>query len=108
LRRNPTEAERIFWDAMMRDRRFVGKGFKRQVPVGPHVTDVVSFPLKTVVELVPIGESEAGAKTRAERRAWLTERGYRVADVAMTDVEANVGKVLDTLADLCAFSPSRS
>ncbi len=46
LRRNPTEAERMFWDALTRDRRFAGHGFKRQVPVGPHITDVVSFPLR--------------------------------------------------------------
>jgi tRNA/rRNA methyltransferase len=106
LRRNPTEAERVFWDAMMRDRRFVGKGFKRQVPVGPHVTDVVSFPLKTVIELVPPDQTEAELRARAERRTWLTERGYRVADVAMADVEADVAAVLDGIAALCEFSPS--
>jgi len=37
-RRNPTEGERTFRDALMRDKRFVGQGFKRPVPVGPHVT----------------------------------------------------------------------
>ena len=34
LRRNPTEAERMLWDALVNDRRFAGEGFKRQVPVG--------------------------------------------------------------------------
>jgi tRNA/rRNA methyltransferase len=106
LRRNPTDAERTFWDAMMRDRRFVGKGFKRQVPVGPHVADIVSFPLKIVIELVPSDETEVGAVARAERRAWLTQRGYRVADVTMTQVEADVQKVLDGLAESSSFSPS--
>ena len=106
LRRNPTDAERTFWDAMMRDRRFVGKGFKRQVPVGPHVADIVSFPLKTVIELVPSDETQAGADARAARRAWLTQRGYRVADVIMADVEADVQKVLDGLAESCSVSPS--
>ena len=95
LRRNPTEAERTFWDALTRDRRFAGHGFKRQVPVGPHIADVVSFPLRVAIELVPADEAAAAAEARAERRAWLAERGYRVVDVAMADVEADVGKVLD-------------
>jgi tRNA/rRNA methyltransferase len=98
LRRNPTEAERIFWDAFTRDRRFVGQGFKRQVPVGPHITDVVSFPLRVAIELVPADEVAETAKARAVRRTYLTERGYCVLDVAMADVEADVAKVLETLA----------
>jgi tRNA/rRNA methyltransferase len=107
LRRNPTDAERMFWDALMRDRRFVGQGFKRQVPVGPHITDVVSFPLKMVFELVPRHESADAVKARGERRAWLTERGYRVVDVAMADVEADVTKVLADIAVAVAnLSPS--
>ena len=108
LRRNPTEGERNFWDAFIRDRRFVGQGFKRQVPVGPHITDIVSFPLRVVIELVPADEVAAAVAMRAERRAWLTGRGYRVFDVAMTDVEADIGKVLDGLAAACAVSPSAS
>ena len=69
LRRNPTEGERNFWDAFVRDRRFVGQGFKRQVPVGPHITDIVSFPLRVVIELVPADEVAAAVAMRAERRA---------------------------------------
>jgi tRNA/rRNA methyltransferase len=108
LRRNPTEGERIFWDAFMRDRRFVGRGFKRQVPVGPHITDFVSFPLRVVLDLVAADEPDAVIKARAERRTWLLERGYRVIEVAMSDVEANVAGVLDSLAGTLAISPSAS
>ena len=57
LRRNPTEGERNFWDAFIRDRRFVGQGFKRQVPVGPHITDIVSFPLTRSRRQSPCGRS---------------------------------------------------
>ena len=82
LRRNPTDAERMLWDALIKDRRFAGQGFKRQVPVGPHITDFVSFPLRTVIDLVPAQENEsAAAKARADKHAWLTERGYRVMPV---------------------------
>jgi tRNA/rRNA methyltransferase len=107
LRRNPTDAERTFWDALTRDRRFSGMGFKRQVPVGPHITDVVSFALKVVIELVPPDENESTLKARGERRDWLTGRGYRVLDVAMADVEQDVAKVLNGFAVTVAdISPS--
>jgi tRNA/rRNA methyltransferase len=98
LRRNPTDAERALWHALTNDRRFAGKGIKRQVPVGPHITDFVSFPLRLVIELVPAQESKIAAKARGERRAWLIERGYRVLDVAAEAVEAGLTRVLDDLA----------
>ena len=87
LRRNPTEAERVLWQALVNDRRFAGQGFKRQVPIGPHITDFVSFPLKCVLDLVPAHETGEAAHTRAERRAYLAERGYRVCEVRAEDVE---------------------
>jgi len=98
LRRNPTEAGRILWQALVNDRRFAGRGFKRQVPIGPHITDFVSFPLKCVIDLVPVRESDEAARTRAERRTYLTERGYRVCEVRAEEVERDVGKVLDQVA----------
>jgi tRNA/rRNA methyltransferase len=99
LRRNPTDAERALWDALVKDRRFAGQGFKRQVPVGPHITDLVSFPLRTVIDLVPADESDAAVKARVEKVLWLGERGYRVLPVHIREIEADAGKVLDALAE---------
>jgi tRNA/rRNA methyltransferase len=98
LRRNPTDAERMLWSALLKDRRFAGQGFKRQVPVGPHITDLVSFPLRAVIDLVPADETEAAAQARAEKQAWLTAREYRVLPLRLADIEADVGKVLNELA----------
>jgi tRNA/rRNA methyltransferase len=98
LRRNPTDAERVLWDGLTKDRRFAGLGFKRQVPVGTHITDFVSFALRVVIDLVPAHESEAAAKARADKRAWLIERGYRVLAVEAGAVEADLSQVLDRLA----------
>jgi tRNA/rRNA methyltransferase len=106
LRRNPTEAERRFWDALTRDRRFAGKGFKRQVPVGAHITDFVSFPLRAVIDLVPDSESEQALKARADKHAWLTERGYVIVKLRVVDVEADVGTALDHLAERLSLSAS--
>jgi tRNA/rRNA methyltransferase len=97
LRRNPTEAERKLWHALTNDRRFASHGFKRQTPVGRHVTDVVSFPLRLVIDLVPGDESEAASQARRERRAWLEQRGYRVVVVQAAEVEADVSAVLERI-----------
>jgi tRNA/rRNA methyltransferase len=102
LRRNPTEAERRMWQALTNDRRFAGRGFKRQTPVGQHVVDFVSFPLRVVIDLVPKQESEIAAVNRAERRAWLLGRGYRVLDVNELAVEADLPQALDRLAEKLA------
>jgi tRNA/rRNA methyltransferase len=94
LRRNPTEAERALWNALVNDRRFATCGFKRQVPVGPHIPDFVSFPLRTVIELAPADEAPDAAAARAERRSWLAERGYRVIEVRAAEVEAEPEAIL--------------
>jgi tRNA/rRNA methyltransferase len=106
LRRNPTDSERRLWDGITKDRRLAGVGFKRQIPVGLHITDFVSFPLRVVIDLVPVRESEAAAKTRRERRQWLAERGYRVLAVDVAAIESNLSDVLDRLADAVAGAAS--
>ncbi len=98
LRRNPTDSERALWQALVNDRRFAGLGFKRQVPVGPHIADFVSFPLKCVIELVPPAENKAAAATRSEKHAWLAAHDYRVIEVKAADVKKDVAAILDRLA----------
>ncbi|WP_342711999.1 TrmJ/YjtD family RNA methyltransferase [Bradyrhizobium sp. B124] len=89
LRRNPTDAERILWQALTRDRRFAGQ-FKRQTPVGRHIPDFVSFVHRLAIELVNAGESDAIAADRANRRAWLEARDYRVVDMQVANVERDL------------------
>jgi tRNA/rRNA methyltransferase len=108
LRRNPTDAERALWEALTRDRRFAGRGFKRQVPIGPHIVDIVSFPLRAVVEFVPAQESAEAEKARAERRAWLAARDYHVHPVTTASVDGDVAAVLDGLAQALGLdAPAR-
>jgi tRNA/rRNA methyltransferase len=98
LRRNPTEAERTLWMQLTNDRRFAGRGFKRQTPVGQHICDFVSFALRLVIDLVPHEESAAAAAARAQKRAWLVEREYRVIEIGAKEVDADPATVLDRLA----------
>jgi tRNA/rRNA methyltransferase len=96
LRRNPTDAERLLWQALTRDRRFAGQ-FKRQTPVGRHIPDFVSFMHRIAIELVNAGESDAVAADRAARQAWLEERGYRVIEMNVGDVEHDLDAELARL-----------
>jgi tRNA/rRNA methyltransferase len=96
LRRNPTDAERLLWQALTRDRRFAGQ-FKRQTPVGRHIPDFVSFPHRLAIELVNPGESETIVSDRAARRAWLEARDYRVIEIRAADVERDLETELTRL-----------
>ncbi len=98
LRRNPTEAERALWHALTNNRRFAGRGFKRQTPIGQHICDFVSFPLRLVIEIVPPDESTAAAKTRAEKNAWLKDHNYTVLGIFAGDVEFDMASTLDRIA----------
>src|SRR5882757_5054186 len=96
LRRNPTDAERILWQALTKDRRFAGQ-FKRQTPVGRHIPDFVSFVHRIAIELENPDESEAIVVDRAARKAWLQERDYRVVEMRVADVEADLAAELERL-----------
>jgi tRNA/rRNA methyltransferase len=98
LRRNPTEAERTLWQALTNDRRFAGRGFKRQTPIGQHICDFVSFPLRFVIDLVPLSESAAAAKNRVEKNAWLNDHDYSVLGIFAGDVESDMATTLDRIA----------
>jgi tRNA/rRNA methyltransferase len=89
LRRNPTDAERILWQALCRDRRFAGQ-FKRQTPVGRHIPDFVSFVHRLAIELENPGETAAIVADRATRQAWLEAREYRVVHMRVADVERDL------------------
>jgi len=96
LRRNPTDAERILWQALTKDRRFAGQ-FKRQTPVGRKIPDFVSFVHRLAIELVNPDESEAIVADRAARKTWLEQRRYRVLMLKTADVESDLGAQLDLL-----------
>lgn len=97
LRRNPTDAERILWQALITDRRFASQ-FKRQTPVGRHIPDFVSFAKRIAIELVNANETDVIQRDRAARREWLEARGYRVHFVNAADVETGLDAQLDRLA----------
>ena len=93
LRRNPTDAERILWQSLSRDRRFAGQ-FKRQTPVGRHIPDFVSFVHRIAIELINPGESQVILSERAARKTWLEARDYKVISMSVADVERDLATEL--------------
>ena len=96
LRRNPTDTERILWQALSSDRRFAGQ-FKRQTPVGRQIPDFVSFVHRIAIELINPAESDLIASDRAARRAWLEQRGYLVIEMTAAGIEGDVAAELGRL-----------
>jgi tRNA/rRNA methyltransferase len=96
LRRNTSDAERVLWKALTKDRRFAGQ-FKRQTPVGRQIPDFVSFVHRIAIELIAANETDDVAKDRSERRGWLAQRDYRVVDVREADVDSDLDGVLAVL-----------
>lgn len=102
LRRNPTDAERALWAAMTGDRRFAALGFKRQTPIGPHVADFVSFPLRLVIDVRPDSEEAKAAEARRQKLAWMAERDYRIVEVRAHDIGKDVGAVCERILGMAA------
>jgi len=98
LRRNPTEAERALWQALTTDRRFAGRGFKRQTPIGQQICDFVSFPLRLVIDLVPADEGAGAVKARADKRAFLSAKSYALLEIRASEIEADMAGSLERIA----------
>lgn len=95
LRLRLTDAERKLWYAL-RDRRFAGFKFRRQVPVGPFIADFVCFEERLVVEVD--GGQHADSTQDQRRDRWLAENGFRVLRFWNNEVLRNVEGVMTVLA----------
>jgi very-short-patch-repair endonuclease len=104
LRRNNTDAELSFW-LQVRDRRFQGLKFRRQVPLGNYVVDFLCNERKLIVELDG-GQHSEQETDDAARTAWLEAQGYRVVRFWNNDVMGDLDGVLTALHLALEESPS--
>ena len=98
MRRDPTRAEDMLWEAL-RDRRLAGAKFRRQVPLAHFILDFVYFERRLIVEV----EGWQHAENRADgvRDAFFRSRGFRVLRFWNEEVEENINAVcLRILAEL--------
>ena len=93
MRRSPTEAERLIWNAV-RSRRLGGFKFRRQVWIGSYIADFFCAEAKLVVELDGSQHSDADAYD-TRRDASLVEAGYRTLRFWNTDVIENIDGVIE-------------
>jgi very-short-patch-repair endonuclease len=94
LRKNPTEAEKLFWNRV-RARQLDGFRFRRQAPIGNYVVDFVCPEGKLIVELDG-GQHDAEADKDSERSAGLESKGYRVVRFWNNQMFENIEGVLET------------
>jgi very-short-patch-repair endonuclease len=103
MRRTATDAERKLW-FLLRDRRLDGIKFRRQVPFGRYILDLVCFERKLVIEVD--GGQHVDSQADKVRDAHLRASGFRVVRYWNADVLRNPEGVLtDLLAQLVRSEP---
>jgi very-short-patch-repair endonuclease len=97
LRREMSDEERILW-MLLRDRRFAGFKFRRQVPLGDYVADFVCFERKLIVELDGSQHAEPEQAAFDARRTLVLEAaGFRVLRIWTSDLFKEREGVLETI-----------
>ncbi|MGH6811574.1 MAG: endonuclease domain-containing protein [Methylocella sp.] len=94
MRKAPTEAEAALW-RILRNRRFSGFKFRRQVPLGDYIVDFVCFEARLVVEADGSQHAESIRDTR--RDAWLEAHGFRIRRFWNADILHRREEVAETL-----------
>ena len=103
LRRDATDAERLFW-SHVRDRKVEGAKFRRQWPIGKFVADFCCVEEMLVVEID--GGQHVESKQDDERTKILKGKGYRVIRFWNNEVLENIEGVIETLKAELAADPS--
>ncbi len=106
LRRDETDVELKLWLAL-RNRRFAGFKFRRQVPRGPYIVDFFCAEAKLIIELDG-GQHADRQEEDKIRSAYLESLGYRVVRFWNNEVTANFDGVLAIIADALQISKTPS
>ncbi len=97
LRRFPTEAEAVLWEAL-RAHRLDGLKFRRQHPIGPFIADFYCHPCRLVIEI----DGDLHDKERdAARTSYLQDQGYRVIRFWNREVLEDLPSVLQRIKAAC-------
>ena len=97
LRAKSTETEILLWKRL-RSIETEGTHFRRQVPIGPYVTDFACMAARLVIELDGSQHNTEAHRERDRRRSqWLESEGYRVVRFWNNDLTSNMDGVLETV-----------
>ena len=98
LRRNQTDAEKLFW-MRIRNRQFYGMKFFRQYSTGPYILDFYCTKLKLAIELDGGQHThEDNLEYDAERSAYLKSQGIDVIRFWNHEVLQDTDNVLAMIA----------
>ena len=95
LRKNQTDVEKILWQKL-RNRGLHGYKFRRQVPVGPYVTDFLCESKQLIVE-VDGGQHAENREYDQYRDDFLRTNGYEVMRFWNNEVMGNMDGVLEAI-----------
>ena len=95
-RNNPTPAETLLWQKVLRGKQFGQHKFLRQKPIGPYIVDFYCAELHLVIEVD--GDSHAEQATDdVQRTAYLNKLGLSVRRYTNRDVLNNLPGLYDHL-----------
>ena len=95
-RKEPTPAENLLWQKILRNRQFHGYKFLRQKPIGPFIADFYCAELNVIIEID--GDSHAEhTDYDARRTAFPKSRGLRVLRYANHDILSTLSGVYEHL-----------
>jgi very-short-patch-repair endonuclease len=92
MRKSATPAEDQLW-SIVRNRRFANYKFRRQVPFGPHIVDLMGPAAKLSIELD--GSQRAENPNDVQRDAWLTARSFSTLRIWNNDLSLRQQAVTD-------------
>jgi very-short-patch-repair endonuclease len=102
MRINATEAEAQLW-RIVRDRRLAGFKFRRQVPMGRYIVDLMCPAAMLIIELD--GSQHAESRNDTARDKWLVAQGYRILRVWNNDLTKDRNSVLEAIWHALQPSP---
>jgi len=95
LRREESKAEAMFWNEV-RNRKFMGLKFKRQVPVNKYFADFLCEGKKIIIELDDISHDQKQEQD-AERTKVLELYGYTVIRYLNEEIYEDLDGVMEDL-----------
>jgi very-short-patch-repair endonuclease len=96
-RQNPTPAETLVWQKILRSKQFEHYKFLRQKPIGPYIVDFYCAELRLVIEIDGDSHAEQVAYD-AQRTTYLNGLGLRVIRYENRDVINNPPGIYDNLS----------
>lgn len=101
LRKKPTDAEGKLWYFLRR--KHLGARFRRQVPIGPFITDFACLESRVIIE---VDGSQHSAAVDGARDEFLRQRGFRVLRFWDNDVLVRTDAVLEVILSRLKSPPS--